>query len=188
MKKSIGAKPLLFPAPVLLVGTYDEEERPNVMTCSWAGICCSDPPCIAVSLREATYSYDNLERTGAFTVSVPTVEQVKQADWIGMHSGRTENKFEALGLTATAAGKTLAPYVEECPLVLECKLLHTLKLGLHTLFVGQVVDTKADEAILEGQGRVSMTALQPLLFDPAGYAYWGAGTIVGPAFSIGAKP
>ena len=75
MNKSLGAKTLIYPAPVLVVGTYDKAGKPNVMTASWGGICCSQPPCIAVSLRKATYSYNNILERKAFTISIPDLFQ-----------------------------------------------------------------------------------------------------------------
>ena len=103
MKKSIGGKTLVFPAPVLIVGTYDNDHRPNVMAVAWGGICCSQPPCVAVSLRKATYSYGNIVSRQAFTVNIPSEEQVREADYFGMASGRDEDKFQRSGLTPVAS-------------------------------------------------------------------------------------
>jgi len=72
MKKSIGVKTIVYPTPVFVIGTYDQRGNPNIMTASWAGICCSSPPCVAVSLREATYSYGNIVLHKAFTVNIPS--------------------------------------------------------------------------------------------------------------------
>jgi hypothetical protein len=86
MKKSLGAKTLAYPTPVWLVGTYDQEGRPNIMTAAWAAICCSKPPCVAVSLRKATYSYGNIVARQAFTISIPAETHVKEADYVGTAS------------------------------------------------------------------------------------------------------
>jgi len=99
MKISLGKKTLLYPAPVCVVGTYDQAGKPNVMTAAWAGICCSSPPCIAVSLRKATYTYGNIMERKAFTVSLPSEEYIHQADYFGMASGRDEDKFARTRLT-----------------------------------------------------------------------------------------
>jgi len=185
MKTSLGAKTLLYPTPVLLIGTYDDGGRPNIMTCAWGGICCSEPPCMAVSLREATYSYGSLVRSGAFTISLPSAAQVKEADYVGMQSGRNTDKFAELGLTATKAEKVDAPYVEECPVVIECRLTHTIPLGLHTLFVGEVMDVKADETVLNSRGCVDVDKMRPFAFDPGNGEYIGLEGVLGKAFSIG---
>jgi len=187
MKKSIGAKTIVYPTPVFVVGTYDENERPNVMTVAWGGICCSKPPCVAVSLRKATYSHGNILRRKAFTVSIPSENHVRQADYFGMASGRKEDKFSATGLTPVKSELVDAPYVEEFPLVLECKLLHTFELRLHTQFVGEIMDVKADPSVLNQQGLPDIEKIRPLLFAPETQRYHGVGQFLGEAFSIGKK-
>ena len=92
MKKSLGAKTVLYPTPVLAVGSYDKEGKSNVMTAAWGGICCSAPPCVAVSLRAATYSHGNIIARKAFTISVPSEEHVRAADLFGIISGREKER------------------------------------------------------------------------------------------------
>ncbi len=99
MKKSLGARSLVFPTPVWVVGTYDKKGKPNIMTVAWGGMCCSKPPCVAVSLRKATYSYANMVEREAFTVNVPSERFLKEADYAGIASGRETDKFEDTGLT-----------------------------------------------------------------------------------------
>jgi len=184
MKKSLGPKPIAYPAPVFVIGTYDFEDKPNIMTVAWAGICCSRPPCMAVSIREATYSYGNINRTKAFTVNIPSSSQVKEADYAGTVSGKNIDKFEAAGLTPVRSEIVNAPYVGEFPLVLECECTHSLIVGLHTLFVGEIKDVKADESILD-QGKIDLAKLSPLVFAPELRQYFEVGRFVGKAFSIG---
>ena len=109
MKKSLGAKALLYPTPVLAVGSYDAEGRPNVMTAAWGGIACSKPPCISVSLRSATASHGNITARKAFTISLPSREQAAQADYFGLVSGRNADKFAATGLTPVRSDLVDAP-------------------------------------------------------------------------------
>lgn len=89
MKKSFGAKTLVFPTPVWVVGTYDRVGKPNVMTAAWGGVCCSSPPCVAVSLRKATCTYGNIVERKAFTISVPSEAYAREADYIGVHVRRS---------------------------------------------------------------------------------------------------
>ncbi len=185
MKQSLGAKTLLYPAPVLVVGTYDNAGKPNVMTASWAGICCSQPPCVAVALRKATYSHQNILERKAFTLSVPSEEYVKQVDYFGLVSGRTTNKFAEAKLKPTRSKLVDAPYVEEFPLVLECKLAHVIELGLHTQFIGEVLDVKAEESVIGIGGAVDIKKLKPLVFTPDTQAYYNIGEWVGNVFSAG---
>lgn len=187
MKRSVGAKTLLYPAPVLIVGTYDRAGRPNLMACAWAGLCCSTPPCVAVALRKATFSYANIVERQAFTVSIPTESQVKEADYIGIVSGREENKFDATGLTPVRSSVVDAPYAAEFPMVLECRLLHTLEIGLHTQFIGEILDVKADESVLDGEGTPDVEKIRPILYAPGTRTYHGLGKLLGTAFSVGRK-
>jgi flavin reductase (DIM6/NTAB) family NADH-FMN oxidoreductase RutF len=185
MKKSIGADTLIYPTPTWIVGTYDKEGKPNGATVAWGGICCSEPPCVAVALRKATYSYGNIVERKAFTVSVPSEAHVKQADYFGIASGRNTDKFADAGLTPTKSELVDAPYVDEFPLILECKLLHAFELGLHTQFVGEILDVKADEAVLDDAGRPAIDKVKPFVFSPSHRTYHAIGALLGKAFSIG---
>jgi flavin reductase (DIM6/NTAB) family NADH-FMN oxidoreductase RutF len=185
MKKSLGAKTLAYPVPVFIVGTYDKEGKPNVMTAAWAGICCSAPPCIAVSLRKATYSYGNIVERKAFTINIPSEAYIKQADYIGIVSGRDNDKFSAASLTPVQSEFVDAPYVKEFPVVIECRLTHTLEIGLHTQFIGEIVDVKADEAVLSEKGSPDIGKIKPIIFTPESRTYWSVGQCIGKAFSIG---
>jgi flavin reductase (DIM6/NTAB) family NADH-FMN oxidoreductase RutF len=185
MKQSLGAKTILYPTPVLIVGTYDAQGKANGMAAAWGGICCSRPPCVSVSLRAATYSHGNIVARGAFTVSVPSERYVVEADYFGIASGRDVDKFAAAGLTPVRSELVDAPYVGEYPLVLECKLLHTIEIGLHTEFIGEILDVKADESALDEGGRLDIERVMPILYAPENRAYYGVGENLGPAFSIG---
>lgn len=184
MKKSLGAKTIVYPTPVFIVGTYDQEGKANVMTAAWGGIACSVPPCIAVSLRKATYSYGSIVENEAFTISIPSEDYVKEADYFGMVSGRDEDKFATTGLTPVKSDLVNAPYIEEFPFVIECKLLHTFELGLHTQFIGEIMDVKVDESLLDGKVP-DIDKVKPILFAPENRAYHGIGEYLGKAFSIG---
>jgi len=185
MKKSLGAKTILYPTPVMLVGTYDAEGRPNIMTAAWGGICCSSPPCVAVSLRKATYTYGNIAQQGGFTINIPSDQYAVQADYCGMVSGKKADKFAETGLTPVRSALVNAPYIEELPLVLECKLVHQIELGLHTLFVGEILDVKANEDVLDDKGVPDVEKLKPFFYAPEANAYYGTGKRLGDAFSIG---
>lgn len=187
MKKSVGAKTLLFPTPVLLVGTYDHEGKPNLMNAAWGGICSSHPPSVAVSLRKERHSYAAIVERKAFTIGIPSEARMKEADYVGIFSGRDTDKFAATGLTPVRSDLVDAPYAAEVPIVLECRLLHTLELGIHTQFVGEIVDVKADIAVLGEDGLPDILKIKPLVFDTAHRGYHGIGPFLGQAFSVGKK-
>jgi flavin reductase (DIM6/NTAB) family NADH-FMN oxidoreductase RutF len=157
------------------------------MAAAWAGICCSRPPCVAVALRKATYTYGNIVARWAYTVSFPSEVHVAAADYAGIASGRDGDKFETLGLTPVRSELVDAPYVAEFPLVLECRLLHTVEIGLHTQFIGEIVDVKADPSALDERGEPHIERVKPLIFATGPRAYYGLGGFLGEAFSIGRR-
>jgi flavin reductase (DIM6/NTAB) family NADH-FMN oxidoreductase RutF len=185
MKKSIGAKTIIYPSPVLIVATYDKKGKPNAMTAAWGGICCSEPPCVTVSLRKATYSYDNIIENNAYTINIPSEKYVKECDYFGSASGRKSDKFLATGLTPIKSDLVLAPYIKEFPFILECKLLHSFKIGLHTQFIGEIVDVKVDERVMDANGNPDIEKVKPIIYATSSKAYYGIGKQIGKAWSIG---
>ncbi len=187
MKKSLGAGTLAVPSPVWVVGTYDDDGKPNIMTAAWGGICCSRPPCIYVSLREATYSHGNILKRKAYTVSIPGEEYWREADYTGVASGRDTDKFVDTSLTPIKSEVVDAPYVDEYPLVLECRLKEVVELGRHTMFVGEIVDVRADEDVLTN-GKPDIQKIRPILFGSGDRGYHGVGPRLADAFSIRTPP
>ncbi len=184
MKKSVGTGPMAFPTPVFVIGTYGKDGKANAMTASWAGICCSQPPCVYVSLREATYTFHNIMERKAFTISIPSEDHLKQADYFGLVSGRDEDKFKATGFTPVRGGSVDAPFVGEFPFVIECALFKTVPLGLHTQFIGEIKDIRVEDSCLTG-GKPDMAKLKAFAFSPADRSYYRIGGFAGAAFSAG---
>jgi flavin reductase (DIM6/NTAB) family NADH-FMN oxidoreductase RutF len=183
--KSLGAKTLVYPTPVYVVGTYDKKGKANAMTAAWGGICCSSPPAICVSLRKATYTYGNIMEKKVFTINIPSEKYVKQADFFGITSGRDTDKFKKTGLTPVKSDHVDAPYIKEFPLILECSLINTVEIGLHTLFIGEIKDVKADESVLGPDGKPQIEKVLPMMFAPDNMAYYGMSRLICKAFSIG---
>jgi flavin reductase (DIM6/NTAB) family NADH-FMN oxidoreductase RutF len=185
MKKSLGAETIVPTTPVWVVGTYNQEGKPNVMTAAWGGICCSKPPCVYVSLREATYTYSNIMKRKAFTVSIPSEKYAKEADYFGIASGKKVDKFKATGLTPVKSDLVDAPYVEEFPLVLECKVIKIVEIGLHIEFIGEIMDVKADSSVLSEKNLPDIEKVKPIIWNISGMTYHKVGNSVGKSFSIG---
>ena len=185
MKKSFGSKTIIYPTPVWCVGSYDADEHPNVMTIAWGGICCSSPPCVTISLRKATYTYGNIMERKAYTLSVPSEKYVAAADYFGIVSGRSQDKFARTGLTPIKSELVDAPYVAEFPMVLECRVIHHYEIGLHTHFVGEIRDVKVEENALGDDGKADIQKVRPILFSHDTDTYHGVGQFVGKAFDMG---
>ncbi|WNY27416.1 flavin reductase family protein [Methanolapillus ohkumae] len=183
--KSIGASTTAFPTPVWLIATYDKTGRPDAMVAAWAGIANSTPPCVFVGIRPGRYTYENILENREFTVCIPSEEYAKEADYLGIESGRETEKFEAAGLTAVRAGKINAPYIAEFPMYLACKLKDRMNLGSHIVVIGEILDVWAQEKVLDEHGKVDVSKLKPLAFAPDSQMYHVLGDAVGKAFSIG---
>jgi flavin reductase (DIM6/NTAB) family NADH-FMN oxidoreductase RutF len=187
MKKSLSAEIIVPLTPVWVVGSYNHDGKPNVMTAAWAGVCCSKPPCVFVSLRKATHTYSNLMERKAFTANIPSEAYVKEADYFGLASGKDADKFAKTKLTPVKSDLVDAPYVKEFPLVLECKVIKTIEIGLHTEFIGEIIDVKADASVLDEKGLPDIRKVKPIIWSPLNMKYHGVGECVGQAFSIGKK-
>lgn len=175
---NFGAKPLMYPQPVLIIGTYDENGVPNAMNAAW-GIT-TDFKEITISLSDHKTT-DNLKVTGAFTVSFATEETVVPADYVGVESGRkVANKFEKSGLHVTKSEFVNAPLIDEMPVAMECKV----KSFEDGILVGEIVNVSADECAMT-DGKVDLNKFKPIAFDPFNNAYIGIGNKVGNAFKDG---
>lgn len=184
MKKSLGAVPLVFPMPAFLVASYDPEGKPNIMTAAWGGIASSGPPCVYVSVRPARYTYESILAAKAFTVNIPNSRLAVATDFAGIVSGKNVDKFAKTGLTPVKSDVVNAPYVAECPVVLECELYKTVDLDVHTMMIGKIIDVKAEEG-LEGEGStLDILKVDPMIYNPGGH-YHRVGEAVAKAFAIG---
>lgn len=187
MKRSLGPKALIFPTPVLIIGTYSADGQPNAMSVAYGGICCFTPPFVAVSIRPACLTHANILREKAFTVNLPSVGQVLPADYVGVVSGRTADKFAQTGLTPVAGTKVHAPLIQEFPLGMECRLINTYTIGSHTQFVGEIVESVADEAVLDADAKVIWDKVQPMSYAVSSRNYHGLGAVVGKGFTTKAE-
>lgn len=187
MKESLGPRTMIYPLPVWCVGSYDQEGKPNAATVSWSGICCSKPPCVAVSLREATYTYGNIMERRAFTINVPSAAFAAEADYFGTATGREVDKFLATGLTPVRSELVDAPYIGEFPVVLECQVIHDYKIGLHTQFIGEILDVKVEADRLGEDGKPDIKKVDPMIYSTKSQQYYQVGELLGKAYFIGRK-
>ncbi|GFE59879.1 flavin reductase family protein [Geobacter sp. AOG2] len=185
MKRSLGAKPLGLPAPVWVVGSYSPDGSPAIMVVSWGGICCSTPPCVAISIDKTRFSHANIIEHRAFTVNVPSRRHLIATDYLGLVSGATVDKFSATGLTAVKSDTVQAPFVKEFPLVFECRLLQSIDIGSHTQFIGQIMDVKADEAVLDDRGNPVAGKVSPLISSAGDRSYYALGEYLEQAYVPG---
>jgi flavin reductase (DIM6/NTAB) family NADH-FMN oxidoreductase RutF len=123
MKKSLGAKTIVYPTPVFIIGTYDAQGRANAMNAAWGGIVSSNPPAVGVSVRKSRYTYGNIQARKAFTINIPSEDHLAAADYFGIASGADVDKLATAGLTTVKGQHVDAPIIVEFPFALECRLL-----------------------------------------------------------------
>ncbi|MGM9740045.1 MAG: flavin reductase family protein [Candidatus Cryptobacteroides sp.] len=183
MRKNFGAKSWLYPQPVLMIATYNEDGTPDIMNAAWGGISDSDEISIAVSNTHKTA--DNLLKRGAFTVSFATAEYVAECDYVGLVSGKkVPDKFARAGFHALKSEFVDAPLVEELPMAIECRVR---SYDTETdILKGEIVNVCADETILT-DGKIDPAKLRPIVYDAVNHTYLEIGAKVGNAFSDGNK-
>ena len=185
--KSLGAKTIAFPLPAWVIAAYDATGRPNAMTASWTGICCSQPPCVYFSARESRYTHECVTARRAFTVNIPGRDLLEEIDYLGTASGRQEDKLTVAGLSAAPAEHVDAPYIEGFPLVMECRLIQDLTLGTHTMFIGEIVDAKCGEELLDASGKPDTARIRPFVYSPPDGSYFAVSDVLGRGYKVGKR-
>ncbi|MDR1622542.1 MAG: flavin reductase family protein [Synergistaceae bacterium] len=186
MKKNIGAKLGIYPTPIVVVGTYDKNDKPNIATLAWTGICCSEPPSVQVSVRKSRHTHAAIVERKVFSVNIPSARYLVETDYVGIVSGKNVDKFQAAKLTPVRGESLDVPLVAEFPISMECRLTHTLELGSHDLFVGEIVSCWVIEEALQEGGKLNPKKIDPLAFMPSG-EYFGVSNFLDNSFSVGKK-
>ena len=185
-RKQLKPSTALYPVPVVLVSCADVEHRPNMITLAWVGTVCSEPPMLSISIRPHRHSYGLVKKSGEFVVNIPSLALLEKTDKAGLISGRDVDKFATLGLTPVKAQRVAAPLIAECPVNIECAVRHTLRLGAHEMFIGEILAVHADESVLDANGEIDFTKAAPFCFNLG--EYWSLKEKVGGyGFSQGKK-
>ena len=182
MRKNFGPKPMCYPMPVYMIATYNADGTPNVMNAAWGGI--SEEKEISICVDSGHKTAENVVERKAFTVSMATVPYMTACDYVGIVSGNKEpDKFTKAGFHATKSEFVDAPIIDELPMALECKLISYDPESCR--LVGEIVNVSADESVLGENGKVDVSKLQPITFDPMNHQYLALGEEVGRAFHAG---
>jgi len=182
MRKDFGVKPWFYPMPVFIVAAYDEAGVPNAMNAAWGGMHTDDR--IGLCLSEEHKTTKNILAKRAFTVSMATQGQIEACDYVGIASGNDiEDKFSRAGFHAVRSAHVDAPLIEELPMAMECELISYDEETCY--MVGRIVNVSVDEGVLGEHGRIDVTRLQPVVYDPCSKDYLAVGEKVAKAFSAG---
>ena len=186
MKKSLGAKPLIYPQPVLIVSTYGEDGTPDAMNVAYGGIVNSNRLQINIGVRHKTS--ENIKAKKEFTVGIADVKNMIPADYVGIVSGNdTPDKMEKTGWTLVKSKTVDAPVIDELPITLECRLEEMNQYDQTYRVVAEIVNALVDDSVLTEEGTVDATKLQAISYDPSTHAYLKLGSPVGQAFEDGNK-
>lgn len=181
MRKNFGAKTWLYPMPVLIIGTYDENGTPDAMNAAWGGIYETNQ--VMICLADDHKTTENIKRNNAFTVSFATSNTVVACDYVGIVSGNdVPDKFAKAGFHAIKSEFVNAPVIQELPVALECRLI---KFNEDGICVGEIINVCAEESVLDENGKPDAKKIDPIIFDGATYDYFNFGEKVGKAFSDG---
>ena len=174
MKQNWRPGTMIYPLPAIMVSCGSTPEEQNVFTASWVGTICSDPAMCYVSIRPERHSYDIVKRNMEFTLNLTTEKLARATDWCGVRSGRDYNKFEEMNLTPQQGIKVSAPYIEESPISIECRVKEIIKLGTHDMFIADVLNVIADERFIDPEtGAFDMKKAGLLVYAHGGYYTMG---------------
>ena len=183
-KTQIEATTLVYPMPTVLVGA-DVDSKPNFLAIAWCGIAGSQPPMVSVAVQPSRFTLKGIKEHMAFSVNVPSVDQVKEADYCGIRSGAKVDKVAVCNFDVFYGQVEGAPLIEQCPVNLECRVAHMLELGSHWLIVGRIEATHVSEECLT-DGRPDVAKVRPFIFIPGSPPEYRAfGKVIARAFSVG---
>jgi Conserved protein/domain typically associated with flavoprotein oxygenases, DIM6/NTAB family len=165
MKKMKEPSTALLPVPTVLVTSYLEGDRPNIITIAWTGILNSEPPVVYISVRpQNRHSHRLIKESGEFVINIPSSDQARLVDYCGTVSGKDTDKFEQTGLTPVPASRVKVPLIAECPVNIECRVRQVLPLGSHDVFMADVLAVHYNEEALDEKGRPDVNKISPYAY------------------------
>ena len=175
-RKSLSPGTLLAPIPPAMV-TVGNEENSNILTIAWTGILATIPPKTYVSIRPSRHSYSILKEFGEFVINLPSVDQAKVVDYVGIYTGAKVNKWEKCGLTKQKSNAVSAPTIAECPIALECRVCEIVPMGSHDVFIADIVGASCRESLIDENGKMHYEKANLLAY--AHGEYYALGDVVG---------
>lgn len=166
---------MLYPLPCAIISCMDKAGKENLITISWTGTICTDPAMVYISVRKSRHSYSMLTDTKQFVINIPTEELVKETDFAGVKSGKDVDKWKELGLSKGKSQKVKVSYIEECPIAIECELVHVIELGSHDMFLGKVLAVNVSKTYMDEKGKFHLEWAKPIVYSHGEYFGLGEG-------------
>lgn len=178
MKQDWKPGTLIYPLPAAMISCGSTPEEYNIITLSWLGTICTNPPMCYISVRPERHSYEIIKRDMEFVINITTEDLAFATDWCGVRSGKDFSKFDEMKLTPRKASIVQVPIIEESPLNIECRVREILSLGSHDMFIADVVNVKADEKYIDPEtGKFSLESAKPIAYSHG--QYYGLGEKIG---------
>jgi flavin reductase (DIM6/NTAB) family NADH-FMN oxidoreductase RutF len=175
-KRTFKGSAILNPVPAVMITSQNKEGKVNVFTVGWIGTACTRPPMITVAIRPERLSYDYIKETEEFVVNLPNASMTKVVDYVGVVSGKREDKIEKLKLALEPSQNIAVPSLAGCPVNIECKLKSITPLGSHDLFLAEVVSISVDEEIIDSKDKIHLEKANLIAYSHGEY------------FSLSSKP
>lgn len=164
---------MLYPLPVVMVSSADENGKPNIITIAWTGTICSDPAMVSISVRKERYSHELISKSGEFVINLTTEDLAFATDYCGVKSGRDVDKFKEMNLTPEKADIVSAPLIAESPVNLECKVTQVVELGTHDMFMAEVVAVHVDDEYMDEKNKFHLEYAKPIVYSHGTYLKTG---------------
>lgn len=180
---------MMFPAPAVVAGAYDENGKADCCTLAFATMCSHRPPAVMIAINTTLKrkTLKSILYSREFTVGFPSIEHVAETDYFGIASGYDTDKIEDVSFNIKKAEKVNAPIIEEFKVSLECRVIHMAEVGSHTQITGQIVNVQAEEEVLDEKGKISFEKLNPLGYDDVSHSYFEIGDKIADGFKVGLK-
>ena len=164
---------MIYPLPAVMVSVTDGQGNDNIITVSWTGTVCTNPPMAYISVRPSRYSYDMIKKTGEFVINLTTEALAAATDFCGVRSGRDVDKFKEMHLTKEKAAFVKAPMIRESPVSIECRVKEIKELGSHHMFLADVLAVHADPAYLDENNKFQLNQARPIVYSHGEYVGLG---------------
>lgn len=186
-KKTYKGSAMLNPVPAVLVTSKNKEGKVNVFTIGWIGTACTRPPMITIAIRPERLSYDYIKETGEFVVNLPSKDLVRSVDFCGVKSGRTIDKIKELSFELGKSENVSVPFLDNCPISLECKVKDIIPLGSHDLFLAEVLCVHVEEDLIDINGKIHYEKANLICYSHGEYFGLSKNSLGSFGFSVSKK-